>query len=173
MGEAYPELPRAKERVTRVLKAEEERFAETLENGMKVLEGALHREDRMLDGETVFQLYDTFGFAVDLTADMARERGIMIDHAGFEAAMQRQRERARAAGKFKMDAGVEYSGRATEFRGYDSLAIDDAKVAALYREGTSVPAIATGESAIVVLDKTDRKSVVEGKGGGPGERGSG
>jgi len=81
----YPELPRAKERVTQVLKAEEERFAETLENGMKVLEGALHREDRMLDGETVFQLYDTFGFPVDLTADMARERGIMIDHAGFEA----------------------------------------------------------------------------------------
>src|SRR5436309_1870501 len=95
MGEAYPELPRAKERVTQVLKAEEERFAETLENGMKVLEGALHREDRMLDGETVFQLYDTFGFPVDLTADMARERGIMIDHAGLEAAMQRQLERAR------------------------------------------------------------------------------
>src|SRR6266516_1344830 len=154
MGEAYPELARAKERVTQVLKAEEERFAETLENGMKVLEGALHREDRMLDGETVFQLYDTFGFPVDLTADMARERGIMIDHAGFEVAMQRQRERARAAGKFKMDAGVEYSGRATEFRGYDSLVLEDAKVAALYREGTSVPAIVAGESAIVVLDKT-------------------
>src|SRR5713101_626049 len=154
MGEAYPELPRAKERVAQVLKAEEERFAETLENGMKVLEGALHREDRMLDGETVFQLYDTFGFPVDLTADMARERGIMIDHAGFEAAMQRQRERARAAGKFKMDAGVEYSGRATEFRGYDTLALDDARVTALYREGTSVPAIAASEAAIVVLDKT-------------------
>src|SRR5438876_4073927 len=153
MGGAYPELPWAKERVTEVLKAEEERFAETLENGMKVLEGALHREDRMLDGETVFQLYDTFGFPVDLTADMARERGIMIDHAGFEAAMQRQRERARAAGKFKMDAGVEYSGRATEFRGYETLALDDAKVAALYREGTSVPAIAAGEAAIVGLDK--------------------
>src|SRR5713101_5976989 len=110
MGGAYPELRRAEERVAQVLKAEEERFAETLENGMRVLEGALHREDRMLDGETVFQLYDTYGFPVDLTADMARERGVMIDHAGFEAAMQRQRERARAAGKFKMDAGVEYSG---------------------------------------------------------------
>src|SRR3989442_1148086 len=131
MGEAYPELPRAKERVTEVLKAEEERFAETLENGMKVLEGALHREDRMLDGETVFQLYDTFGFPVDLTADIARERGIMIDHAGFEAAVQRQGERARAAGKFKMDAGAEYSGRATEFHGYRTLALDDAKVEAL------------------------------------------
>src|SRR6266568_165116 len=105
MGGAYPELRRAEERVTQVLKAEEERFAETLENGMKVLEGALHREDRMLDGETVFQLYDTFGFPVDLTADIARERGVMIDHAGFEAAMGRQRGRARTAGKFKMEAG--------------------------------------------------------------------
>src|SRR5205809_1034044 len=169
MGEAYPELPRAKERVTQVLKAEEERFAETLENGMKVLEGALHREDRMLDGETVFQLYDTFGFPVDLTADMARERGIMIDHAGFEVAMQRQRERARAAGKFKMDAGVEYSGRATEFRGYDSLALEDAKVAALYREGTSVPAIVAGESAIVVLDKTPFYAESGGQVGDAGE----
>src|SRR6266478_5375787 len=169
MGEAYPELPRAQERVTQVLKAEEERFAETLENGMKVLEGALHREDRMLDGETVFQLYDTFGFPVDLTADMARERGIMIDHAGFEAAMQRQRERARAAGKFKMDAGVEYSGRATEFRGYDTLALEDAKVAALYREGTSVPAIAAGEAAIVVLDKTPFYAESGGQVGDAGE----
>src|SRR6266581_993718 len=169
MGGAYPELAKARERVTQVLRTEEERFAETLENGMKVLEGALHREDRMLDGETVFQLYDTFGFPVDLTADMARERGIMIDHAGFEAAMQRQRERARAAGKFRMDAGVEYSGRATEFRGYDSLGIDDAKVAALYREGTSVPAIAAGESAIVVLDKTPFYAESGGQVGDAGE----
>jgi alanyl-tRNA synthetase len=169
MGEAYPELPRAKERVAEVLKAEEERFAETLENGMKVLEGALHREDRMLDGETVFQLYDTFGFPVDLTADMARERGIMIDHAGFEVAMQRQRERARAAGKFKMDAAVEYSGRATEFRGYDTLALDDAKVTALYREGTSVPAIVAGEAAIVVLDKTPFYAESGGQVGDAGE----
>src|SRR6266568_4866952 len=169
MGEAYPELPRAKERVTQVLKAEEERFAETLENGMKVLEGALHREDRMLDGETVFQLYDTFGFPVDLTADMARERGIMIDHAGFEAAMGRQRERARTAGKFKMEAGVEYSGGATEFRGYDTLAIDDAKVTALYKEGTSVPAIAAGDAAVVVLDKTPFYAESGGQVGDAGE----
>src|SRR6266702_86544 len=173
MGEAYPELPRAKERVTQVLKAEEERFAETLENGMKVLEGALHREDRMLDGETVFQLYDTFGFPVDLTADIARERGVMIDHAGFEAAMQRQRERARAAGKFKMDAGVAYSGGATEFRGYDTLAIDDAKVTALYKEGTSVPAIAAGEAAVVVLDKTPFYAESGGQVGDAGELVSG
>jgi alanyl-tRNA synthetase len=169
MGEAYPELPKANERVTQVLRTEEERFAETLENGMKVLEGALHREDRMLDGETVFQLYDTFGFPVDLTADIARERGVMIDHAGFEAAMERQRERARAAGKFKMDAGVEYSGRATEFRGYDALSLDDAKITAIYKEGTSVPAIAAGEAAIVVLDKTPFYAESGGQVGDVGE----
>ncbi|HET7201656.1 MAG TPA: alanine--tRNA ligase, partial [Burkholderiales bacterium] len=169
MGDAYPELPKAKERVTQVLRAEEERFAETLEHGMKVLEGALHREDHMLDGETVFQLYDTFGFPVDLTADMARERGIVIDYAGFEAAMGRQRERARAAGKFKMEAGVEYSGRATEFRGYDTLALDGAKVTAIYREGTPVPAIAKGEAAIVVLDKTPFYAESGGQVGDSGE----
>ena len=169
MGGAYPELAKARERVTQVLRTEEERFAETLENGMKVLEGALHREDRMLDGETVFQLYDTFGFPVDLTADVARERGVMIDHAGFEAAMERQRERARAAGKFKMDAGVEYSGRATEFRGYDALSLDDARITAIYKEGTSVPAIAAGESAIVVLDKTPFYAESGGQVGDVGE----
>jgi len=169
MGDAYPELRRDQKRVTEVLKAEEERFAETLENGMKVLEGALHREDRMLDGETVFQLYDTYGFPVDLTADMARERGIMIDHAGFEAAMDAQRARARAAGRFRMEAGVEYSGRATEFRGYDTLALDDAKVTALYREGTSVPVIAAGEVAIVVLDQTPLYAESGGQVGDAGE----
>src|SRR4029077_16182754 len=146
-----------------------ERFAETLENGMKVLEAALHREDRMLDGETVFQLYDTFGFPVDLTADMARERGIMIDHAGFEASMERQRERARAAGKFKMETGVEYSGRATEFRGYDTLELGAAKIAASYEEGTSVPSIAAGEVAIVVLDSTPFYAESVGQVGDAGE----
>ena len=169
MGDAYPELPRAQERVTQVLKAEEERFAETLENGMKVLEAALHREDRMLDGETVFQLYDTFGFPVDLTADMARERGVMIDHAGFEEAMERQRERGRAAGKFRMEAGVEYSGGATEFRGYDTLAVSDARIVAVYKEGTSVPGIATGDSAIVVLDRTPFYAESGGQVGDAGE----
>ena len=123
----------------------------------------------MLDGETVFQLYDTFGFPVDLTADMARERGIMIDHAGFEASMERQRERARAAGKFRMEAGVEYSGRATEFRGYDTLAVDDAKVTAIYREGSSVSEIAKGESAIVVLDRTPFYAESGGQVGDAGE----
>ncbi|HUL91044.1 MAG TPA: alanine--tRNA ligase [Burkholderiales bacterium] len=168
MGDAYPELAKARERVTQVLKAEEERFAETLENGMKVLEAALHREDRMLDGETVFQLYDTFGFPVDLTADMARERGIMIDHAGFEAAMERQRERARAAGKFRMEAGVEYSGGRTRFVGYESLGTEG-KVIALYVDGAGVSQIGSGQSAIVVLDTTPFYAESGGQVGDKGE----
>jgi alanyl-tRNA synthetase len=168
MGEAYPELVKAKERVTRVLKTEEERFAETLENGMKVLEGALTREDRLLDGETVFQLYDTFGFPVDLTADIARERDVRVDYAGFEAAMQRQRERARAASKFTASAGVEYSGGPTEFHGYDSLTLEGT-VAALYREGASVDEIAAGEAAVVVLDRTPFYAESGGQVGDRGE----
>ena len=168
MGEAYPELLKAKERVTRVLKTEEERFAETLEHGMKVLEAALTREDRMLDGETVFQLYDTFGFPVDLTADIAREREVRVDYAGFEAAMQRQRERARAASKFSVSAGVEYSGRPTEFHGYDTLTLEGT-VAALYREGTSVEEIAAGETAVVVLDRTPFYAESGGQVGDRGE----
>jgi len=121
MGQAYPELVEARTRVAAVLKQEEERFAETLENGMQVLEGALRRGDRMLDGETLFRLYDTFGFPLDLTADIARERGIAIDQAGFEQAMERQRERARATSKFTMQEGIAYNGPPTEFHGYESL----------------------------------------------------
>jgi alanyl-tRNA synthetase len=153
MGAAYPELGSGAERAAQVLKQEEERFAETLENGMGVLESALHREDRMLDGETVFKLYDTFGFPVDLTADIARERGVTVDFAGFEAAMERQRERARAASKFSMQGGVEYNGKQTEFHGYETLKLN-AKVVALYVEGASVDRIAQGQHAIVVLDRT-------------------
>jgi len=168
MGEAYPELVKAKERVARVLKTEEERFAETLEHGMKVLEGALTREDRLLDGETVFQLYDTYGFPVDLTADIARERDVRVDYAGFEAAMQRQRERARAASKFTVSAGVEYSGRPTEFHGYDTLTLEGS-VAALYREGSSVEEIAAGDTAVVVLDRTPFYAESGGQVGDRGE----
>jgi len=153
MGAAYPDLTAAKDRVAQVLKTEEERFAETLEHGMGVLEGALAGESPMLDGETVFKLYDTFGFPVDLTADICRERGIQIDFAGFEAAMQAQRERARSASKFSMSAGLDYSGQKTEFRGYDVLALKG-KVIALYRDGSKVEALGAGESGVVVLDKT-------------------
>jgi len=169
MGAAYPELPKVQDRVMQVLKQEEERFAETLENGMKVLEGALTREDKMLDGETVFQLYDTYGFPVDLTADIARERGVMMDYAGFEAAMERQRERARAASKFQMGASVEYRGAKTEFHGYDTLAVPDAQVIAIYRDGSAVPAISAGESAVVVLDRTPFYAESGGQAGDGGE----
>jgi alanyl-tRNA synthetase len=153
MGEAYPELAAAEERVMQVLRAEEERFAETLEHGMKVLEGALAKRAGTLDGETVFQLYDTFGFPVDLTADIARERGVQVDHAGFEAAMERQRSRARAASRFGMDASMEYDGAATEFHGYDTLKLE-ARVAALYREGAPVERLASGDHGVIVLDRT-------------------
>ena len=168
MGEAYPELAAAQERVMQVLKQEEERFAETLHHGMTVLEGALKREDRMLDGEMVFKLYDTFGFPVDLTADIARERGITVDFAGFEEAMQRQRERARAASRFQMQTGVDYVGRATEFHGYDTLTLE-AEVVALYREGTAVKFIEAGEEAVVVLDQTPFYAESGGQVGDTGE----
>ncbi len=157
MGAAYPELKDQQARIESVLKQEEERFGETLENGMKILDGALGQmksgDAPMLDGETVFLLYDTYGFPVDLTGDICRERGVAIDHAGFNEAMERQREQARAAGKFRMAAGVEYAGDKTRFTGYTSLA-EDAKVIALYHEGAAVPRLEKGESGIVVLNST-------------------
>ena len=169
MGEAYPELPKVQDRVTQILKQEEERFAETLENGMKLLEQALGREDRMLDGETVFQLYDTYGFPVDLTADIARERGVMMDYAGFEAAMERQRERARAASKFQMGTAVDYKGVKTDFQGYEKLVVDGAEVVAIYRDGTAVQAINHGDTAVIVLDRTPFYAESGGQVGDRGE----
>jgi alanyl-tRNA synthetase len=153
MAAAYPELAAAGERVAQVLAQEEERFADTLENGMAVLEGALRSEDHMLDGDTVFRLYDTYGFPLDLTADIARERGVTVDFAGFEAAMGQQRDRARAASKFGTQSTVEYSGRKTEFYGYDTLTLE-ARIVAIYKEGTAVSAVAAGDGAVIVLDKT-------------------
>src|SRR5678815_4273022 len=153
MGEAYPELRQAKDKVAEVLKQEEVQFAKTLENGMAVLESALQSEDKMLDGDTVFRLYDTYGFPLDLTADIARERNITVDFAGFEAAMGMQRERARAASKFGTQSAVEYSGQKTEFHGYEKLTLA-AKVVAIYKGGAAVPAIEAGDTAVVVLDKT-------------------
>ncbi len=168
MGDAYPELVQAQARVAQILKQEEERFAETLENGMKVLEGALNREDKMLDGETVFQLYDTFGFPVDLTADIARERSVRVDYAGFEEAMQRQRERARAASRFTMTQSMDYSGHATEFHGYEYLSLD-AKIVALYKGGTPTEEIVAGEEGVVVLDRTPFYAESGGQVGDRGE----
>jgi alanyl-tRNA synthetase len=153
MGEAYPELVAAQERVAAVLLQEEERFAETLENGMGVLESAMASEDKMLDGETVFKLYDTFGFPLDLTADIARERSITVDFAGFENAMQMQRERARAASKFSMGKGLRFDGKKTEFIGYDQLQ-QECQIIAIYKEGSQVNEISAGDEAVIVLDRT-------------------
>jgi alanyl-tRNA synthetase len=168
MGAAYPELSTGRERVAQVLRQEEERFAETLEKGMVVLEGALASGEKLLDGETVFKLYDTFGFPVDLTADICRERGLLLDMAGFEAAMGEQRARARTASKFTSTASLDYSGGKTEFRGYDTLSLP-AKVVALYQEGSAVEALKAGESGVVVLDQTPFYAESGGQVGDRGE----
>ncbi|WP_397475450.1 alanine--tRNA ligase [Pusillimonas sp.] len=155
MGDAYPELAVNQARVEQVLRQEEERFSETLENGMKILEAALANLEKggRLDGQTLFTLYDTYGFPVDLTADICRERGVEIDLDGFEAAMARQRDQARAAGKFKAADGLSYQGVDTRFEGYEQLQ-GQGTITALYVDGTSVDSIEAGDEAIVVLDAT-------------------
>ena len=168
MGEAYPELTAAKDRVAEVLLLEEERFAETLENGMQVLEGALGKSVKTLDGETAFRLYDTFGFPLDLTADIARERGISVDNEGFEKAMTRQREQARAANKFSMTEGLSYTGDQTVFHGYDALQ-HEGKILAIYKAGTPVEFIEAGDEAVVVLDHTPFYAESGGQVGDSGE----
>src|SRR5687767_3875275 len=121
MGDAYAELRKAQERVTATLKEEEERFATTLETGMGILETALAKNPKRLDGDTAFKLYDTFGFPVDLTADIGRERGFEIDMGAFERAMGAQQERSRSASRFKAGAQLDYKGAKTGFRGYETL----------------------------------------------------
>ncbi len=171
MGAAYPELIEGLPRIEAVLLQEEQRFGETLENGMKILEAALGQlcsgDARMLDGETAFVLYDTHGFPVDLTADIARERGFTVDMAGFERAMERQREQARAEGRFRMGAGLEYEGDRTRFVGYERLR-SESRVVALYADGVAVPSLRAGQSGVVVLDTTP--FYAEG-GGQVGDRG--
>jgi alanyl-tRNA synthetase len=155
MGQAYPELANQQARVEQVLRQEEERFSETLEHGMKILDLALANLPKggTLDGQTLFTLYDTYGFPVDLTADICRERDVQIDMEGFETAMDQQREQARAAGKFKAAEGLSYQGVETRFDGYEHLEGRGA-VTALYVQGTSVDSISAGQEAIVVLDAT-------------------
>jgi alanyl-tRNA synthetase len=156
MGTAYPELVRGSAHAERVLKQEEERFAETLANGMVLLEGAIRnlRGAKVIDGETVFKLYDTYGFPVDLTADVARERGLSVDLAGFEAAMEEQRRRSRDNSDFEVD---QRSGAALEaqtlFRGYEGLS-GSGRVVALLKEGAHVQTLAKGETGEVALDRT-------------------
>jgi len=155
MGGAYPELTAGQAHVERILKLEEERFAETLEQGMRILEeGLASMQGSVIPGETVFRLYDTYGFPIDLTADIARERGLTLDVEGFERAMEGQRSRARAASQFAADysANLEVEG-SSEFTGYERL--DDAtRITALFRDGNAVEALASGESGIVVLERT-------------------
>ncbi|CAB3697159.1 alanine--tRNA ligase [Achromobacter kerstersii] len=156
MGEAYPELAAMADRVGQVLKQEEERFGETLEHGMRILDTALANVPKggVLDGTTLFTLYDTYGFPVDLTADICREREVEVDMAGFEVSMERQRDQARAAGKFKMAEGLSYEGADTRFEGYEKLELDNVKVTALYVDGSQVQQVKAGQSAVVVLDVT-------------------
>ena len=178
MGEAYPELRRAAVRVTDVLRQEEERFFQTIANGMEILDGALGGTAgapgsagsvSVLDGETAFKLHDTYGFPLDLTADVCRERGVKVDEAGFNAAMQRQREQARAAGKFKMQQGLEYSGVDTAFHGYEHLVCESSKVTALYVDGSTVQQARAGEDVVVVLDHTPFYAESGGQAGDAGE----
>jgi alanyl-tRNA synthetase len=172
MGDAYPELSKNKERVAQVLRTEEERFGETIENGIRILDEALAKlaaaGGNVLDGATAFTLYDTFGFPLDLTADVCRERGVTVDEAAFDRAMEAQRERARAASQFKAGGSLAYSGPKTRFRGYETLS-DEGRVVALYKGGAAVETLIVGERGVVVLDKTPFYAEAGGQVGDRGE----
>jgi alanyl-tRNA synthetase len=180
MGDAYPELRQQRLRITEVLKQEEERFFQTIANGMEILEAALSElplatgqgggeGSRVLGGGVAFKLHDTFGFPLDLTADVCRERGVTVDGAGFDSAMNRQREQARAAGRFKMAQGLEYDGVATAFHGYEHLVCEHGKVTALYVDGTPVQRVSAGDDVVVVLDHTPFYAESGGQVGDAGE----
>ncbi len=193
MGEAYPELRQGEARVTELLKQEETRFFETIDNGMAILNRALNELDALeladverqrqenpagtprvspvgkcLSGDVAFLLHDTFGFPLDLTADVCRERGVTVDEVGFARAMERQREQARAAGKFRMAAALEYDGVKTRFHGYDTLS-HEGRVTALYKDGVAVERLIAGESGVVVLDNTPFYAESGGQVGDRGE----
>jgi alanyl-tRNA synthetase len=153
MGEAYPHLAKAQQRIMDVLKAEEERFYETLANGMEILDAALAGGQKVLPGDVAFKLHDTYGFPLDLTQDVCRERGVGVDEAGFHAAMEKQKAAGRAAGKFKMDRVLEYAGAINKFVGYEKLE-EGAKIVAIYVDGTPAAALKSGQEGIVVLDTT-------------------
>jgi alanyl-tRNA synthetase len=153
MGEAYPSLAQQADRIMAVLKAEEERFYETLENGMEILDATLAGGVKVLPGEVAFKLHDTYGFPLDLSGDVCRERGLSVDEAGFAAAMEKQKAQARAAGKFKMDRALEYTGAGNEFVGYEHLQAQ-AEVTALYLDGVSVSELKAEQLGVVVLSTT-------------------
>ncbi len=172
MGQAYPELKTNQAKVVATLKQEEDRFFATIENGMEILEGELAamagKGVAVFDGETAFKLHDTYGFPLDLTADICRERDVTVDAAAFDAAMARQKEQARAAGKFKMAANLDYTGQETAFHGYETL---DArgKVLALYKDGAAVSELNEGDLGVVVLDRTPFYAESGGQCGDRGE----
>ncbi|MDR1228904.1 MAG: alanine--tRNA ligase [Azoarcus sp.] len=182
MGTAYPELSAGEKRIAETLKTEEERFFATIENGMAILEaelkgggfgggsgdGAGFGDGSGFDGEIAFKLHDTYGFPLDLTADVCREYGVPVDTAAFDAAMTRQKEQARAAGKFKMAANLEYSGANTTFHGYETLETRG-RILALYREGAPVEQLNEGELGVVVLDDTPFYAESGGQAGDRGE----
>jgi len=172
MGDAYPELKDNQAKVVATLKQEEDRFFATIENGMEILEGELAamaaKGVSVFNGETAFKLHDTFGFPLDLTADICRERGVTVDAAAFDAAMARQKDQARAAGKFKMAANLEYAGQASVFHGYESLEAKG-KVLALYKDGTAVGELHEGDLGVVVLDNTPFYAESGGQAGDRGE----
>jgi alanyl-tRNA synthetase len=193
MGDAYPEIRQGEKRVTDVLKQEEERFFQTIATGMSILESALLRLDdpsivrvndhtgvaqaaarlisreKVLDGDVAFQLHDTYGFPVDLTADVCRERGVTVDEARFNELLEEQKHRARAAGKFKMAQGLAYSGAPTEFHGYNDLLVEAAKVTAIYVDGAQVAEAQAGDDAVIVLDHTPFYAESGGQVGDAGE----
>src|SRR6202050_2708597 len=171
MGEAYPELTRGREHAERVLKQEEQRFAETLANGMGLLEGAIRKLHgaKVIDGDTVFKLYDTFGFPADLTADVPRERGLSIALPRFEAAMLEQRQRSQEASKFGVDLrGAAALDARTVFQGYEGLEASG-RVVALLKQGAPVAALSAGEQGEVVLDRTPFYAEAGGQVGDAGE----
>ncbi|MBK7049631.1 MAG: alanine--tRNA ligase [Rhodoferax sp.] len=168
MGNAYPKLKSDEKRITDILKAEEERFFETLENGMQILDAALEGGVKVLPGEVAFKLHDTFGFPLDLSADVCRERDLSVDEAGFASAMEQQKAKGRAAGKFKMDRALDYSGDSNDFVGYEHLT-DTTKVIALYADGISANELKAGQNGVVVLSSTPFYSE---SGGQVGDQGS-
>ena len=173
MGDAYPELAAKQATVERALLGEEERFAETLDSGMRIFDEVAARSTGEIPGVDAFRLYDTYGFPVDLTADIARERGLGVDMAGFDAAMNQQRETARAAGKFgggvMLPAELAAQLPATEFLGYESLMEGGLQVLALLRDGRPVDAIEAGDEAVVILDRTPFYAESGGQVGDAGE----
>ncbi|HNN32844.1 MAG TPA: alanine--tRNA ligase, partial [Ottowia sp.] len=172
MGTAYPELANGERRVMDILRQEEERFFATIENGMAILESELGEMTKSgadtFDGETAFKLHDTYGFPLDLTADICREREVKVDTAAFDAAMARQKEQARAAGKFKMAANLDYEGPSTTFHGYDVLEARG-NILALYKDGAAVNELVEGDMGVVVLDVTPFYAESGGQVGDRGE----